>query len=111
MRIEFPEVRAGSEPDRLSLRVPEELYWFEGHFPNDPILPAVVQVHWAMHFAQQLGIDTKQFRGLPRLKFMQIVRPNDELLLELDRRPNRLDFRYLRDGLVCSRGSIAFESN
>ncbi len=94
----------------MILRVPENLFWFEGHFPNDPILPAVVQVHWAIHYAEKLGLEAKKFRGLPRLKFLQIIRPNDELLLELNRRAGCLDFRYLRDAVVCSKGSIAFES-
>ncbi len=35
----------------LTLDLVPELSVFEGHFPSDPILAGVVQVHWAITYA------------------------------------------------------------
>ena len=81
---------------RLRLRLPPDLHYFRGHFPEAAVLPAVVQIDWAIHYAMELfGLDGS-FRGMDRLKFRRILQPLDEPVLELGHNPqkNVLEFSY-----------------
>ncbi len=114
-RPKLPDVigRAGQDVERVFfLYVRETLAWFDGHFPNDPILPAVVQIDWAIHFGINCnlddGLDRNHFAGLNRLKFRAVITPDTVLRLTLGMADNRLQFTYeSRDGLH-SKGKILF---
>ena len=34
---------------QLKLKIDEDLFWFQGHFEQHPILAGVVQVDWVIH--------------------------------------------------------------
>ncbi|WP_036665415.1 hypothetical protein [Paludibacterium yongneupense] len=92
----------------LSLLLPAAAPCFDGHFPGFPVLPGVVQIHWAMLFAQaKLGV-AGTFQSLEQIKFTDIVEPGAGLTLHLmwdaDRR--RLSFDYRADGRKASSGRI-----
>ncbi|MDR2261382.1 MAG: AMP-binding protein [Azoarcus sp.] len=92
----------------LQLTLPRGLAWFEGHFPNLPILPGVVQIDWAAHFAHfYFGFDAARF-DLAGLKFQNLIRPDDAPRLELvlKRGGKELEFSYTLDGKICSRGAF-----
>ncbi len=63
--------------------IPPELSYFNGHFAQQPILPGVVQVHWAEHFARQCFDFSTNFTGLTNIKFQQIIIPGQSVTLEL----------------------------
>ena len=67
----------------LRLRLDPELPWFRGHFPGAPLLPGVVQVHWAMHYGRQLPGLVGSFAGMNQLKFQRPLRPGQECELRL----------------------------
>jgi len=67
---------------KLQIKIGHELKWFEGHFPENPVLPGVVQVHWAVSLAQQFMLEKKQFRQVENLKFKSVVLPGMELILQ-----------------------------
>lgn len=67
----------------LRLRLDPELPWFAGHFPDAPLLPGVVQLHWAMHYGRQLPGLTGAFGGMSQLKFQRPLRPGQECELHL----------------------------
>jgi 3-hydroxymyristoyl/3-hydroxydecanoyl-(acyl carrier protein) dehydratase len=96
----LPEVlglaRETSDKLRLQLRVPVDLLYLRGHFPEAAILPSVTQIDWAIHFAVQLMDVRGSFRGMDRLKFRRVLLPLDEpeLTLELDREKGILEFAY-----------------
>ncbi|WP_426415348.1 hypothetical protein [Aestuariirhabdus sp. LZHN29] len=88
--------RTDSTELHLELELPTDLIWFEGHFPQHPVLPGVVLVHWAVHFGRELtGLDD-QFCGMERVKFQQLVQPNSRLHLNLayNAQRHQLQFRY-----------------
>jgi len=63
------------EGQKLSatLFLPENLVYFDGHFEDMPILPGVVQIHWAIELAcEHLKIEG-EFIGVDILKFKQII--------------------------------------
>jgi 3-hydroxymyristoyl/3-hydroxydecanoyl-(acyl carrier protein) dehydratase len=55
---------------------------FAGHFPGMPILPGALLLDEALHVIQRdLGIDLTQWQ-LTTAKFLESVRPGDELTIE-----------------------------
>jgi 3-hydroxymyristoyl/3-hydroxydecanoyl-(acyl carrier protein) dehydratase len=84
--ILLPELladRTDGEDAVLDLRVPEGLAYFAGHFPAVPIVPGVVQITWAVHFARrQFGL-ALPFRHLENVKFKELMRPGQRLELRL----------------------------
>ncbi|MDD5033507.1 MAG: AMP-dependent synthetase [Methylococcaceae bacterium] len=94
----------------LTLRVPETLAYFAGHFPGIPILPGVVQVHWAVHFARQsLGI-ALPFRRMEVIKFKELVLPGQLLVLQLryQATAHKLEFSFRSENHEHSSGRIYF---
>lgn len=96
----------------MGLGVDEALSWFEGHFPGCPILPGVVQIHWAASlFLQEYG-DSLAFQGMEAVKFRQLLLPGREVTLEMeyDVARRRLAFRYLVEKSLSSSGRIYWKS-
>jgi 3-hydroxyacyl-[acyl-carrier-protein] dehydratase len=66
-------------------------YFLEGHFPGNPIMPGVLQLEALAQagaitllgderYAGKLAL----FGGVEKVRFRRLVRPGDELLLEVD---------------------------
>jgi len=77
----------------LELDITPALAAFDGHFPEMPILPGVVQVDWAVQFARQCFPLPQRFLRAETLKFQRPVRPGLRLTLALGW---KLDGRVLR---------------
>ena len=69
--------------------------WISGHFENEPILPGIMQLHWAAVIAGGLLRCTQVPRQVSRLKFRHIAAPPRlvELRLDLERAP-RVSFQF-----------------
>ncbi|MBE7636519.1 AMP-binding protein [Sneathiella sp. P13V-1] len=70
----------------IVLNLPADLDYFQGHFTDTPILPGVVQIHWAAeqiakHFAIK-GNPTK----IDKLKFKKLIFPETEVQFLLTRK-------------------------
>ena len=110
-----PEVLAQEQHDgetHLHLAISGDLVYFNGHFPQTPVLPGVVQVDWAIALGQALLDRPRRFAGMEVLKFQQLVRPGDQLLLTLrfDTDKGKLYFAYSNAGAPCSSGRILLEA-
>ena len=108
----FPRVLSiHDEPPatRLCLDVAEDLPWFRGHFPGQPVLPGMVQLHWAVLVCRALyGFDDAP-REVKRLKFKNVlVPPRTAELLETRRGEHEAQFRFSSDGDENSEGRIVF---
>jgi len=87
--LSFPQVLSlQDDPDglRLRLEIVPALDCFRGHFPDEPVLPGVVQLHWAVLIAQARFDFPAVPTEIKRLKFKKIVTPPQELELTLSRR-------------------------
>ena len=96
----------------LTLSIPSNLSFFRGHFPTSPILPGVVQVHWAAQFAQRYWTFPGVFQQLKQLKFFNKIEPNMHVQLSLQRSPTGFQFSYssqLPNGNLCRHSSGQFE--
>ncbi len=80
--------------------------WFCGHFPGKPILPGIAQLGMVFDAINQTYNQNLIISGFRRVRFKQIVRPND--LLRVIARPLKREawsysFRIMvEDELVCS---------
>jgi 3-hydroxymyristoyl/3-hydroxydecanoyl-(acyl carrier protein) dehydratase len=114
MNVTSPELISkkieGGEKAFLKLRLPADLLYFKGHFPQSPILPGVVQIDWAIRFAREIFPLAGDFKGMEALKFQQVLLPGEEPELELEFKPakNTVFFRYLSKRGRHSSGSVIF---
>lgn len=94
----------------FELTIPPNLFYFEGHFPNTPILPGVVQIDWAITFGRKAFELPPLFRGIQALKFQHIIQPDMIILLELqyDATKTTLSFRLYSSAGQHSSGRILF---
>jgi 3-hydroxymyristoyl/3-hydroxydecanoyl-(acyl carrier protein) dehydratase len=86
--------------------------WFEGHFPGQPILPGVVQIGWAVHFACELHGLNPAVHTLEQVKFKRPILPGTRLTLQLTPSADRQKLRYeYRDAEAnYSSGTLNFGS-
>lgn len=97
----------------LLLWVDRNCPYFEGHFPQGPVLPGVAQIKWAQDLAAHyLGI-TGHFSGMQTIKFKEIVQPNATVRLELsyDNARECLQFRYTSASGEHSQGRLLYKTN
>lgn len=93
----------------LALEVGPDVTWFDGHFPDFPVLPGVVQVHWATECARLVFPQSAPFRRVENLKFKTVIRPGTRTRLMLSHDgAGKVRFAF-RDGeTVYSEGRIVF---
>ncbi|MEN5016005.1 hydroxymyristoyl-ACP dehydratase [Erwinia sp. Eh17-17] len=92
--VELALHQQGDEAELL-LRVDPDLFWFQGHFPGQPLLPGVAQLDWVIHYGTALLAPGKQFACVDNIKFQQPILPGATLKLTLTWQAEKgLSFRY-----------------
>lgn len=108
----YPRVlsHTANESDaRLSLEISPDLIWFRGHFPDQPVLPGVIQLHWAVLTAQACFGLTSIPAEVKRLKFKNIISPSTTLDLAVNlRTANEVQFTFDDAGAQFSEGRLVF---
>ena len=95
----------------LLLRVDADLHYFSGHFPNNPILPGVVQLDWAVFYAKKHLSTSEHFDGMEVTKFQVPILPNNEILLSLKWEKQKIYFSYSSSAGKHASGRIKLSSN
>jgi 3-hydroxymyristoyl/3-hydroxydecanoyl-(acyl carrier protein) dehydratase len=106
------DTAGGQDTHRFALSVPDDLCFFEGHFPDFEILPGVAQLCvGVLPRCRQIRPGWTGPRRLTRVKFNRPIRPGDELELVLVFDDARCAARYHidRGEERCASGRLEFE--
>lgn len=104
--------------DRHQLRISAHLCCaddfpaFAGHFPGQPVLPAVIQ----LAVVRSLASDLLEYRLLPvkteRLKFKGMIRPGETVLVQVELEKSgehwRAGFKLTSNGAPVATGAVFF---
>jgi hypothetical protein len=97
---------------RLLLELEPELGCFSGHFPGNPVLAGVVQLHWAITVSLILFGYPVAPLEIKRLKFKSVVTPPRIIELTLSKPfGNEVQFHYSSLGQQHSQGRLIFAEN
>ena len=82
----------------LEISVPASSPYFDGHFPNFPVLPAVAQVDLVVRSASEhFGINIC-ISKINRIKFINIIRPDNPLILFIEAGNKNITFKISSPG-------------
>ncbi len=95
----------------LELRILPSIRFFEGHFPDHPVLPGVAQIYWAESFARHYFSDLGEFTRLENIKFHSIIVPNTQIFLLLNYQPEKrkITFTYSTNEKKYSSGRLLLD--
>lgn len=84
------------ESQALILLADETHPIFKAHFEGNPLLPAFLQVDIV---AEIFGL---QVSGISRSKFMEPLKPLDQVVIRLEKRPLGVKARWIKQEHLCS---------
>jgi len=95
----------------LHLFIDEQLRCFKGHFDGSPVTPGVVQLAWAINYAQiYLGLNGS-VKDIGVLKFQKILLPNTHVQLELIKKSEqKFTFHYSEADASFSSGRVLLDN-
>jgi len=93
----------------IDLDIASELDVFNGHFPGMPVVPGVVQIHWALQLCREYlrPVSTLAISHIEALKFMHVITPPAEVRLDLAVGAAALQFTYSSAAGLHASGKIA----
>ena len=81
--------------------------FYNGHFPDFPITPGVVQLYIASFFGEQV-FHKKLIDGqIRKIKFSNIIKSGDIVYLKLTANEKNVTFEYSDDSSIFSSGSFS----
>ncbi len=93
-------------------------WFFDGHFPGNPVMPGVVQCEIVaqascMLFQEELKTRTAYYAGIDKVRFRRMVRPGDVMELKSELIRQKLNVLVVRgearvDGELCMSGEFSF---
>lgn len=95
----------------FDLKVQQEILFFQGHFPDSPILPGVVQVDWVISFANEFfNLAKEKLTQIAQVKFTKVIKPESHLQLSIKLDKDQLTFKYYHHDTLYSSGKIKVTS-
>jgi 3-hydroxymyristoyl/3-hydroxydecanoyl-(acyl carrier protein) dehydratase len=97
---------------RWRLFISADLAFFEGHFPEQAVLPGVAQLDWAIKLGCQAFNYPAAVASLEVLKFQQLILPDTYVDLEITHlaHKHKLTFSFSDGDKRFSSGRIAFSA-
>ena len=95
--------------DQLSAQLTflKEAVYFQGHFPNYPILPGVIQIHVAFFFLKNYFHINPIRYNIQKLKFTNLILPNHTVFFQIDKTgTDTYSFSYKTDDKTYSSAKI-----
>jgi len=92
-------------------QIPEDYPYFEGHFPGNPIVPAVTQVGWIITAIGLLkGVVVHDYR-ISRFKFSRPIRPLANVSTVIEYTDGQYTYKIWADGHLCGSGFVVIASD
>lgn len=99
----------GALPVTVTLDVPADLLFFDGHFDAAAVVPGVVLLDWAIAEAERRFGLAPPLAGVEVLKFQKLVLPGTRLRLRLERSDARtVGFAFESDGGSHASGRLRY---
>lgn len=89
------QTTADRETASVTVRIPHDLKYLEGHFPGRPIVPGLAQLVLILDATHRAFGDLGAPKGMRRLKFTGPMDPGDELAVELERAVGGSDVKFV----------------
>lgn len=107
--VTFTQEHADDTQQRWRIALAHDASVFDGHFPDLPILPGVIQLDIAVR-ACAAWHAPQHFRSVEKLKFQEPAVPGDTITLHLTKHTdNAVAFHYTLDGRSLSSGVVVFQ--
>lgn len=81
---EIERHQARPQQAEIVLYLSPSLFWFQGHFAVQPLLPGVAQLDWVMCYAQELLAPGYRFHSIQNVKFQAPLLPETTVTLSLE---------------------------
>jgi 3-hydroxyacyl-[acyl-carrier-protein] dehydratase len=97
--------QGGKDEIRAHIQVPPDSPWFDGHFPEAPLLPGVAQLGMVHDLLIRSLKEKRPVTQISRVRFKQMIRPDQPLVLTVKTGAGNAShsFRITGDeGLICS---------
>lgn len=93
-------------------------WFFDGHFPGNPVMPGVVQCEIiaqgaCMLFAEAMKGKTAYYAGIDKVRFRRMVKPGDTLEVTATLLRSKMNVYVIKgeacvDGEICASGEFSF---
>ena len=96
-----------------SVLVPSDSPWFSGHFPGDPVLPAIAQLEMTLDAARKAFGRELIPKAISRTKYRKIIRPDDVVnivLSPIEDETMTLRFQLTVNGELACKGLMKMAS-
>lgn len=110
LRNPYPEgcdLEVGELSAEVAFRIDEVLPYFEGHFPGNPIVPAVTQIGWILAAIEAWRESPLENYRLSRFKFVSPLRPDVLVKVTLERNGDRYAARVFSNDELCCSGNVS----
>lgn len=88
----------------IKMRFKKTSNFFKGHFDIKPILPGVVQLFFAKYYAEDIFKISLQSGSVKKVKFSNIITPDETITIRLVNKDASVEFTYLTDDKIYSSG-------
>jgi 3-hydroxyacyl-[acyl-carrier-protein] dehydratase len=89
--------------------IPKEHPALPGHFPGAPVVPGVVMLGELVSAAERELGRALSVTGMPQVKFLSPLLPEQQALCALEIEDSRLTFRIEHAGRLVARGTFTLE--
>jgi acyl-CoA synthetase (AMP-forming)/AMP-acid ligase II/3-hydroxymyristoyl/3-hydroxydecanoyl-(acyl carrier protein) dehydratase len=92
----------------LHCKVPEDLCYLRGHFPQVPVVPGVCQLRWVIQGIESYLGRTLHLTAMEAVKFHHMLFPGQAFFLEvrLDREASKWGYRIFSDEQIFASGRL-----
>jgi len=105
--------RSAEHEISADIHVPSDSPWFDGHFPEEPILPGVAQIGMVFDAIKKAHNHELTVSSVRRVRFKGMIRPDDRLNIvatPLKQETGSYSFRIMIQDETVSSGVMAVEN-